>query len=173
MSKFLRILAWTLIIGGAIVGIARLTVIRWWRVPVGDPYLEASLAPTLRGGDLVILWRGTAPIEGNLVLCPEPKGGGRYTIGRILAALDQAFGGQQVDQPDHRWTFEPHFVGEHALTHVLASGAGQDQQRMGRGFGQAMRRQGLVSLAAPDPCQSRNQQAQFGLDMRLGVGHGN
>ena len=84
MSKFLRFLAWTLVIVGAIIGIARLTVIRWWRVPVGDPYLEASLAPTLRGGDFVILWRGSAPIEGALVLCPEPKAAGRPVIARLL-----------------------------------------------------------------------------------------
>jgi len=84
MSKFLRYLGWTLFIAGTVIGIARLTVIRWWQVPLGDPYLEASLAPSLRGGDWVILWRGTAPIEGNLVLCPEPKAGGRYTLGRIL-----------------------------------------------------------------------------------------
>lgn len=84
MSKFLRVLAWTLVIVGAIIGIARLTVIRWWRVPIGDPYLEASLAPTLRGGDLLILWRGSAPIEGALVLCPEPKAAGRAVIARIL-----------------------------------------------------------------------------------------
>ncbi len=84
MSKFLRPLAWTLLIALGLIGILRLTVIRWWRVPVGDPYLEASLAPSLRGGDWLILWRGSAPIEGNLVLCPEPKGEGRYTIGRIL-----------------------------------------------------------------------------------------
>jgi signal peptidase I len=86
MSKLLRYLAWTSIVAAAIVGIARLTVIRWWRVPVGDPYLEASLAPSLRGGDWVILWRGTPPLEGNLVLCPEPKAGGRITIGRIVGA---------------------------------------------------------------------------------------
>ncbi|HEY3254330.1 MAG TPA: signal peptidase I, partial [Polyangiaceae bacterium] len=61
----------------------RLTVIRWWQVPIGDPYLEASLAPSVRGGDWLILWRGSAPIEGNLVLCPEPKAG-RPVIGRIL-----------------------------------------------------------------------------------------
>ncbi|MEI9951967.1 MAG: signal peptidase I [Pseudomonadota bacterium] len=84
MSKFLRYLAWTLIIIGGLVGIARLTVIRWWQVPVGDPYLEASLTPSVRGGDWLILWRGSAPIEGNLVLCPEPKAAGRLTIGRIL-----------------------------------------------------------------------------------------
>jgi len=84
MSKFLRYLAWTLVIVGGLVGLLRLTVIRWWQVPVGDPYLEASLAPSLRGGDWLILWRGSAPIEGNLVLCPEPKAAGRYTIGRIV-----------------------------------------------------------------------------------------
>jgi signal peptidase I len=84
MSKVLRVLAWTLVIVGALVGIARLTVLRWWQVPLGDPYLEASLAPTLRGGDWLILWRGTAPIEGALVLCPEPKAAGRVVIARIL-----------------------------------------------------------------------------------------
>jgi signal peptidase I len=85
MSKFLRYLAWTLLIVGVVVGALRLTVIRWWRVPLGDPYLEASIAPSLRGGDWVILWRGTAPIEGNLVLCPEPQAAGREVVARILA----------------------------------------------------------------------------------------
>ncbi|HYP78362.1 MAG TPA: signal peptidase I [Polyangiaceae bacterium] len=85
MSKFLRLLAWTLLIAFALVGVMRLTVIRWWQVPLGDPYLEASLAPSLRGGDWVILWRGSPPIEGNLVLCPEPKTAGRPVIARILA----------------------------------------------------------------------------------------
>jgi len=84
MSKFLRIVAWTLVIAGVLIGILRLTVIRWWQVPLGDPVLEASVAPTLRGGDWVLLWRGTAPIQGALVLCPEPKTG-RATIGRVLA----------------------------------------------------------------------------------------
>ncbi len=84
MSKFLRYLAWTLIVTGGVVGVLRLTVIRWWQVPLGDPYLEASIAPNLRGGDWIILWRGTAPIEGNLVLCPEPKAGGRLVVARIL-----------------------------------------------------------------------------------------
>jgi len=85
MAKVLRLVAWTLVVVGVIVGLARLTVIRWWRVPLGDPYLESSLAPSLRGGDWVLLWRGSAASEGNLVLCPEPKAPGRYVIGRILA----------------------------------------------------------------------------------------
>jgi len=84
MAKFLRYLAWSLLIAFGLIGILRLTVIRWWRVPLGDPYLEASLAPSVRGGDWLILWRGSAPIEGNLVLCPEPKAAGRYALARIL-----------------------------------------------------------------------------------------
>ena len=84
MSKFLRFLAWTLFITGVLIGILRFTVIRWWRVPTDDPYLEASVAPSLRGGDWIILWRGTAPIEGNLVVCPEPKAPNRQVVGRIV-----------------------------------------------------------------------------------------
>src|SRR6478735_6849501 len=84
MSKFLRIVTWILVIAGVLIGILRLTVIRWWQVPLGDPILEASLTPTLRGGDWLILWRGTEPIQGALVLCPEPKTG-RPTIARVMA----------------------------------------------------------------------------------------
>ena len=85
MSRLLRFIAWTLVIVGALIGLLRLTVIRWWRVPTGDPYLEASVAPTLRGGDWVILWRGTPPLEGDLVLCPEPRAQGRMVVARIVA----------------------------------------------------------------------------------------
>ena len=85
MSRLLRFLAWTAIIVGVVVGLLRLTAIRWWQVPSGDPYLEASISPTLRGGDWVILWRGTPPIEGDLVLCPEPKAPERQVVGRIVA----------------------------------------------------------------------------------------
>ena len=82
MSRFLRYVGWTLLIVAALIGILRLTVIRWWQVPVGDPYLEASVAPSVRGGDWLILWRGSAPTAGKLVLCPEPKAAGRSVIGR-------------------------------------------------------------------------------------------
>ena len=84
MAKFLRYLAWTLVIAGALIGLGRLTVIRWWQIPIGDPYLEASIAPTLHGGDWIILWRGTAPSAGALVLCPEPKASNRLVIARLI-----------------------------------------------------------------------------------------
>src|SRR5450432_2391994 len=83
MWKFLRIVAWTSLIIGALIGVLRLTAIRWWQIPLNDPYFEASLAPTLRGGDWLILWRASAANYGDLVLCPEPKTN-RPVIGRIV-----------------------------------------------------------------------------------------
>src|SRR5690606_30216755 len=89
MRGVLRALFWVALILALIVGAARAIAIRWWRVPVDDQQLEASLAPTLRGGDLVILWRLTEPDIGDLVLCPEPlradSEGGRIVVGRIVA----------------------------------------------------------------------------------------
>ncbi|MBI3205949.1 MAG: signal peptidase I [Polyangiaceae bacterium] len=84
MQKLGKFLLWTALILGVLIGILRATAIRWWRVPEGDPYLEASIAPTLRGGDFVILWRGTKPKFGDLVTCPEPKAPERMVIGRII-----------------------------------------------------------------------------------------
>jgi signal peptidase I len=83
MRKVVRFLFWVALALGIVVGLARATAIRWWRVPEGDPYLEASIAPTLRGGDLIILWRLTEPKFGDLVLCPEPDAPDRAVIGRI------------------------------------------------------------------------------------------
>ena len=85
MHKLVRFLVWTAVIVGAIIGLARLTAIRWWRIPINDPYLEASITPTLRGGDLILLWRLTGAEYGDLVLCPEPGAPERVVIGRIVA----------------------------------------------------------------------------------------
>jgi signal peptidase I len=84
MRKLLRFLLWTAIIVGVIVGVARATAIRWWKVPDDDPYLEASVAPSLRGGDWVLLWRLTEPRFGDLVLCPEPGAPERVVVARII-----------------------------------------------------------------------------------------
>jgi len=84
MSALKRWLFWTILSLGAIVGLLRVTSIRWWRIPADDPYLDASIEPSLRGGDLVLLWRLTPPTPGTLVLCPEPKHPERVVIGRML-----------------------------------------------------------------------------------------
>ncbi len=83
MAKFLRYLAWTAAILGVLIGALRYTVIRWWQVPSGDPYLDSSIAPTLHGGDWVISWRGSVPKDGDLTMCVEPKAN-RPVIGRIV-----------------------------------------------------------------------------------------
>lgn len=80
LARFLLILA---VLASVLVGIARAVAIRWWQVPDDDPYLEASIAPTLRGGDRVLLWRRTAPMFGDLVVCPEPGKPDRVVIARI------------------------------------------------------------------------------------------
>jgi signal peptidase I len=85
MNKLVRFLIWTALALGLVIGVARLVAIRWWRVPDNDRYLEASVTPTLRGGDWVLLWRLTKPKVGDLVLCPEPGHEERPVIGRILA----------------------------------------------------------------------------------------
>jgi len=75
---------WSFLALAVLVGILRAVAIRWWRVPNDDPYLEASIAPTLRGGDWVLLWRLTPPNLGSLALCAEPKHPERLTIGRLI-----------------------------------------------------------------------------------------
>lgn len=88
MRSLLRLIVWTLIVIGSAIGLARATAIRWWQVPLDDPWLAASVAPTLRPGDWVILWRLTRPTEGDLVKCPEPKASERLVVGRILGAAN-------------------------------------------------------------------------------------
>lgn len=84
MRKMFRFLFWVALVLGIVIGIARATAIRWWRVPQNDPYLTASTSPSVRGGDLILLWRLTKPSFGDLVMCPEPKHPERVVIGRLV-----------------------------------------------------------------------------------------
>ena len=83
MAALTRFLVWLVVLVGVVVGFARLTAVRWLRLPENDPVFETSLLPTLEGGDLVLLWRLSRPGFGDLVLCPEPQFPDRYVIGRI------------------------------------------------------------------------------------------
>ncbi len=84
MGKYIRFVVWAAILVGLVVGFARLTAIRWWRVPTDDPWLQASVEPTLSGGDWVLLWRLTTPEFGDLVVCPEPDSPGRLVVARLV-----------------------------------------------------------------------------------------
>lgn len=89
MEKLLRFLVWLAIVLGAVVGILRATALRWWQVPANDPELSASLAPSLRGGDWVVLWRLTKPGVGSLVVCPDPDDPSAVVMGRVVANQGQ------------------------------------------------------------------------------------
>jgi signal peptidase I len=84
MGKLMRFLMWTVVVIAVVIGIARLVAIRWWRIPADDPVLATSVMPTLYGGDLVLLWRATAPHFGSLVVCADPEDPSRKVIGRIV-----------------------------------------------------------------------------------------
>lgn len=108
MRKMFRVLFWVALIAGALLGVARATAIRWWRIPQGDRYLDASISPSLEGGDLILLWRLTAPVLGDLVLCPEPQHPERVVIGRIVAqGRDQVeVTGADVSRNGHRYVVD-------------------------------------------------------------------
>jgi len=86
MRSLLRFLVWTLLIVGGFIGLARATAIRWWQVPTEDPWLGASVTPSVGPGDWLLLWRLTRPAEGDLVICAEPGAPERIVVGRILGS---------------------------------------------------------------------------------------
>lgn len=83
MSSFVRGL---LIVVGALAvvgGALRATVLEPWTVP-DDPILALSVAPTLGGGDVVLLWTVGERGFGELVRCPDPEDPQRWVVGRIV-----------------------------------------------------------------------------------------
>jgi signal peptidase I len=85
VEKVYRFVGWTVLVLGGIVLVARALALRWWQVPLTDAELAASIGPSLRGGDWVLLWRLTRPGLGDLVLCPDPDDAANVVIGRIIA----------------------------------------------------------------------------------------
>ena len=84
-----RFALWAVIGTLAVIVLFRLTAIRWWKVPEDDPYLVASVAPEIRAGDWVLLWRLSPPAVGSLALCPEPKHPDRVVVGRLIGEEGQ------------------------------------------------------------------------------------
>jgi signal peptidase I len=83
-NTFIRVVVFLTVVLGVLVGVLRLTCLRWWKVPEDDPDLTSSLAPTLWPGDWVILWRATPPGFGDLVLCPDPEDPKEVFVARIV-----------------------------------------------------------------------------------------
>jgi signal peptidase I len=82
MKKLTNGLLWTLGVIAAIALLLRALLFDVWKVP-DDPILAASVAPTLAGGDVVVLLTSGTPGFGELVRCADPDTPGSYVVGRI------------------------------------------------------------------------------------------
>lgn len=81
--KFLRNLFWTVLILGAIAGVARLTIIDVWKLPEDAANIGISVEPTLSEGDLVLMLTRGTPGFGDLVRCIDPEDTSTFVVGRV------------------------------------------------------------------------------------------
>jgi len=84
MSKIVRFLLWTLGITLVVAFILRYTLLESWTVPANDAWMDASVAPTLRSGDVVLLLTVGSPGFGDLARCRDPEEASRWVVGRIV-----------------------------------------------------------------------------------------
>lgn len=59
-------------------------VIEFWTVPSDDPVLAASVVPTLRAGESVLLLRRGEPRFGEVVRCTHPEDASKIVVGRVF-----------------------------------------------------------------------------------------
>lgn len=83
MVEFQKFLLWTIGIVVVVGVILRFTLFEVWTIP-NDPWLSASIAPTLGGGDTVLLLTRGTPALGDLVRCKDPEKADRFVVGRIV-----------------------------------------------------------------------------------------
>jgi signal peptidase I len=84
MNGLVRFVLWVLAILGGICVILYLGLFDVWRLPLYDPQFVASVAPTLAGGDLVLISRHETPSFANLVRCADPDAPDRFVVGRLV-----------------------------------------------------------------------------------------
>jgi signal peptidase I len=91
VGKYLKFLAWVVGILAIIAIVLRLTVFEVWTVP-DDPELVASLAPTLRAGDMVLVMRRGDRGLNDLVRCKDPDYPQQHVVARLVGV-----GGETVE----------------------------------------------------------------------------
>jgi signal peptidase I len=99
--KVLKALAWIAGILCAIGFLLNVTVIETWTVPVDDAAMSASIEPTLRAGDVIVLTRSKGTARSDLLRCPDPQAPGRFVIARA-----KALGGEEIAIGDGRITVD-------------------------------------------------------------------
>jgi signal peptidase I len=83
MQKLGKALAWIAGILVVVVVLLRILILKTWTVP-DDAVLAASIAPTLRGGDVVLMLTRGEPGFGALVRCADPDDASKFVVGRIV-----------------------------------------------------------------------------------------
>ncbi len=155
MRKMFRFLFWVALIAGIVIGFARLTAIRWWRVPNNDPYLTASISPSIRGGDLILLWRLTKPGFGDLALCAEPNKPDRIVIGRIVGTSRDALEvtGADIKRNGKRQAIESDCTQRTFVEHDPASGQEVEQGCQMEDLGGKTNMRGELVAESPHPAE--------------------
>lgn len=82
MAKLIRGLLWTAAIVGGAVLVGRALFFDTWTFP-DDRRFAASVAPTLRAQDLLVLIKESAPSVGDLVRCADPESPGEFVVARV------------------------------------------------------------------------------------------
>ncbi len=82
MGKFLRGLLWTAAILGVIALLGRALFFDLWTFP-DDRRFAASVAPTLRAHDHLLLLKESAPSIGDLVRCADPETPSEFIVARV------------------------------------------------------------------------------------------
>jgi len=92
MNGRLNFLVWLIVLGGGAAFLLHQFVLEIWTIPPNDPLLEASVAPTLRGGDVLVVMRGNSVERGQLVRCKDPQAADHFVIGRAIARSSETIG---------------------------------------------------------------------------------
>ncbi len=85
MNGRFNLAVWLIVLGGGVAALLHFYVLEIWTIPTDDPLLAASVAPTLRAGDVLVVMRGTSIERGQLVRCKDPQAAERFVIGRAMA----------------------------------------------------------------------------------------
>jgi signal peptidase I len=104
MGALLRILFWVGIFVAAGCGALYLLFFDVWRVPSDDPWLSASIQPTLAPGDLLVIVRRPEIGRGQLLRCIDPQAPGRFVVARAMGEGGDrlAIEGEAVSIDGHR-----------------------------------------------------------------------
>ena len=84
MRKLVRFLVWTAVIVAIVVVGLRYLLLESWTIPEDDAWLGASIAPTLRPGDTVLVLIRGKPGFGDLARCVDPDDPKGWVVGRIV-----------------------------------------------------------------------------------------